>query len=386
MDSIIDNYIKDEISTEEKRDLINWVEESEDNLNYFKKYLVENNAYDLRDFNSESGYQRFVETILVKRKSKHKFVMFYKYAAVFIGLVAVGYLTKINFLDTVNTFPIITDVSNDALKNEGIRIKLADGSIKAITMNKDEIVINSKGDTIATKNKDIIDFTSNAVSDTTGLAYTEISIPNGKTFKIKLADGTMVWLNAGSKLRFPQNFVTTSDKRLVYLEGEAFFDVVKDINKPFIVNTNKVNIQVLGTQFNVSNYDTDSTIETTLVKGAVKVYEVDTPEHQIQLSPSYQASFDKENKSLIKERVDTSIYTSWMKNRLMVNGLTFSKILKKLERSHNVTFINKARNLDEEMFKGEFRNDQNIETILKTISLSTSFTYEINQNIITISK
>ncbi|WP_103071492.1 FecR family protein [Aquimarina sediminis] len=386
MNFLIDKYIKEEISTEERRELKRWVEESEDNLSYFRKYLIENNAYDLKEFDSELGYQRFLKRIEEKRKSKNKFVVFYKYAAMFIGLVAVGYLIRTGFSDTTNTKTTLTNISTDKLNNEKIRIKLADGSIRTFNDGDDEVLTNDKGEIVASKNEETIDFTSDIISETVELVYNEISIPKGKTFKIKLSDGTMVWLNAGSKLRFPENFASASGERVVYLDGEAFFDVTTNKNKPFIVNTNEVNIQVLGTQFNVSNYDTDNAIETTLVEGAVKVYEIDTPEHQLQLTPSYQASFNKVNSSLVKEKVDTSIYTSWMKNKLIVDGLTFSQILKKLERSHDVAFINNAKNLDHEMFKGEFRNDQNIETILKTISLSTPFIYEINQNTITISK
>lgn len=192
-------------------------------------------------------------------------------------------------------------------------------------------------------------------------------------------------MNSGSKLRFPQQFASSATSREVYLEGEAFFDVTKNVQKPFIVNAGNINIQVLGTRFNLSAYDSDDTIAITLVEGAVNVYESETPKNNTRLEPSYQANFSKLTHSLGKLKVDTSIYTAWMRNKLIINDLTFLEILKKLERSHNVTFINKAPELNNTMFHGEFHNEP-IESILNTIALSTPFSYEIKQNTIIIRK
>ena len=203
--------------------------------------------------------------------------------------------------------------------------------------------------------------------------------------RLKLSDGTLVWLNAGSKLRFPQSFVDADKNRMVYLEGEAFFDVAKNRERPFIVNTQEVDVKVLGTKFNISSYDTDDYIATTLVEGSVGVYETRTPENGIYLTPSFQANYDKFGNNFSKTEVDTDIYTAWMQDRLVIDNLKFSEILVRLERRYSVKFVNKAESLNDEIYKGEFVNED-IESVLKTISLSTPFKYEINQNVITITK
>ena len=166
------------------------------------------------------------------------------------------------------------------------------------------------------------------------LVFNEIYVPYGQTFNLTLSDGTKVWLNAGTRLRFPQNLKTSTQNRIVYLDGEAFFDVTKDEKRPFIVNAENLDIEVLGTQFNVSAYKSDGQIATTLVEGAVNVYEDSNPDTKVLLSPSYQAAFVKEKGTLTKEKVDTRIYTGWMENRLIIDNLSFKQIIDKLERTH----------------------------------------------------
>jgi len=175
------------------------------------------------------------------------------------------------------------------------------------------------------------------------------------------------------------------EDRIVYLDGEAFFDVTKNEDKPFIVKTEEIDVKVLGTQFNVSAYHQDEAMTTTLVEGSVNVYQNEGTVSPLLLSPSDQASFKKTDGSFLKAKVDTDIYTSWMQNRLVIDKLSFQQIMTKLERTHNVTIINEVPELNREVFNGEFQNE-NINDILKTISLSKQFTYKINQNVITITK
>jgi len=140
---------------------------------------------------------------------------------------------------------------------------------------------------------------------------------------------------------------------MVYLEGEAYFDVTKDEGRPFIVNAENLDIKVLGTQFNVSAYKSDGKIATTLVEGSVNVYDNSNPDEKILLSPNYQAAFVKKNGTLTKQKVDIRSYTAWMKDRLIIDHLSFEQIIQKLER---------------------------------TIASSTPFTYKIENNVITILK
>ncbi|MEX0314028.1 MAG: FecR family protein [Allomuricauda sp.] len=264
-------------------------------------------------------------------------------------------------------------------------ISLADGTQQIITADGATELVDKDGNTIAKKQAQGLDFSLADNEQSQNLIFNEVYVPYGQTFNLTLSDGTKVWLNAGTRLKFPQNLNATAQNRIVYLDGEAYFDVTRDENRPFIVNAENLDIQVLGTQFNVSAYKSDGNIATTLVEGAVNVYENSNPDAKILLTPSYQAAFSKEQGTLTKRKVDTRIYTSWMENKLIIDNLSFQEILDKLERTHNVSITNNATHLNDEVFKGEFERED-IQTILGTIASSTPFTYKIENNVITISK
>lgn len=383
---LIQKFLKGTISELEKEQLKIWVNTKEENSVFFTSEIKAFSKKTIADFDAEAAFERFYGTIQDKRNKKSISKTVLKYAAVVTVLLTIGFFAKNQLAQTLEANTTVVSQENERKEeNKNITITLSDGSTKSINQNGEEVLKDSEGKIIANKASDILIFNTDSSSNTADLVFNEIFIPKGQTFKIKLADGTLVWLNADSKLRFPQSFGSASETRTVYLTGEAFFEVTKNEKQPFIVNANDVNVKVLGTQFNVSSYETDHAIATTLVEGSVSIFETSAPENKLQLTPSFQANFDKSNGTLSKQKVDTAIYTSWMQNRLYINGLNFLQILKKLERMHNVSFINNAPGLDKEVYQGEFENET-IESILKTIALSTPFTYKIEQNIITINQ
>lgn len=166
---------------------------------------------------------------------------------------------------------------------------------------------------------------------------------SGQDSDFKLPDGTRVWLNGASKLVYKSSFEKI---REVTLEGEAFFDVVEDETKPFVVNTSKVVIKVLGTAFNVKSYQEERSIETTLVRGKVMIEVPDSKKTPIVLAENQQAVYSKESKQLKLSEVQTDAITAWTTGKLIFNNETFSDIKKKLERYYGVYIVlNDERNL-----------------------------------------
>lgn len=168
---------------------------------------------------------------------------------------------------------------------------------------------------------------------------TELRInPRGQKSVMLLEDGTKVWLNADSKLTYPTNFSTHS-VREVYLEGEAFFDVVKNPEKPFIVHTSALDIRVLGTSFNVKSYADDSRIETTLVEGKVEIDKVRDPARagrKVILEPNQKATFSKESDKIKVNDVAAAEVVAWKNDRLVFKAEPFRDVVKQLERWYNV--------------------------------------------------
>ena len=385
MQELIEKYLNRTISNKERKQLKKWVLASNDNLRTFRTEIKNRSKSNLyHQFDDKDAYASFLKSI-EKRKTRKSFSRHYwKYAAVFVGLLSLGLgLTQPWKFSDQNQITSVAGQNSD--QQSQVVITLADGTQQILSQDGKATINNKNGEAIALKNGKALDFSNVSSAEERNPVFNEIYVPHGRTFSLTLSDGTKVWLNAGTSLRFPQHLNTAAKNRIVYLSGEAFFDVTKDENRPFIVNAENIDIKVLGTQFNVSAYKSDEEIATTLVEGSVNVYEKSNPDTKMNLTPNYQAAFAKEHGTFSKHYVDTRVYTGWMQNLLIIDNLRFDQILKKLERLHNVTFINKNTDLRNEVFMGEFKNES-IEHILSTIASSTPFEYTIENNVITISK
>lgn len=163
-------------------------------------------------------------------------------------------------------------------------------------------------------------------------------IPYGSRSTITLSDGSKVWLNAGGRLIYPSRFV--DKKREVYLVGEAFFDIKKNDKMPFVVKSLNVEIEVLGTRFNVSAYPEDNSIQTVLVEGSVNVNLANARrfEKGVTLLPGQMALVNKKSKKTRVYDVDTDYYTLWIDGLFSFTNTDLNRVIKKLERYYNIHF------------------------------------------------
>ncbi len=241
---------------------------------------------------------------------------------------------------------------------------------------------------------------------TVKVSANEIYVPLGSKSHLILTDGTNIWLNSGSRMKYTE--FTNTPAREVFLEGEAFFDVVKNARKPFIVNTSSVRVKVLGTKFNVKSYPTEKTIETTLVTGKVEIEELN-PFHGhnkiIELHPNQKATYIKSSseinveKNLKKqqiqpkqpqsgeliEKVNPVLYTSWKDQKLIFKNERLESLAVKLERWYNVKIVIKDQAINNYRYTGIFEKE-NIEQVMKALKLATPLNYTIDKNNISIYK
>lgn len=209
--------------------------------------------------------------------------------------------------------------------------------------------------------------------------------PLGSKTEVELSDGTKVWLNSGSEVRYPAIF--GPDQRNVYLEGEAYFEVEKNKRAPFCVHTGEIEIEVLGTSFNVKSYPEDDRIETTLIEGAVGISKTGS-EQSVKLKPNEKASLARntgkqDEEFTVTGNVDTELYISWKNGKLVFKKEKLGDLAVKLERWFNVTITISDKKLAEERVTGIFQNE-NIEQVLDALQMSLSFSYEITKNEIVI--
>ncbi|ETN96099.1 FecR family protein [Zhouia amylolytica] len=203
----------------------------------------------------------------------------------------------------------------------------------------------------------------------------------GEKKEIILPDGSKVILNSDSHIRYPDQF--RGDKRLVYLEGEALFDVTHDETKPFIVKTNGIDIKVLGTSFNVKSYEEDENIETTLITGKVEILEEDQ-EESIFLKPSQKATFNKVSTELVVAEVKSDEIIAWQKGVLVFNETPMKQVISDLERKYDVVFEIGSPSLLEYKYTGTF-NNLTIEEVVKLLKYSSPVNYDMKGNQILLS-
>lgn len=216
-------------------------------------------------------------------------------------------------------------------------------------------------------------------TDETQTKIVLVSKKNAKGVKrsITLSDGTFVKLNADSELKFPEKF--SGNTREVYLTGEAFFEVQKDPKKPFIIHSANITTKVLGTVFNIRAYPEDQELEVALVEGKVAINRAsNSVDSTIYLQPRDVMSYNKAQDKITKtSNVDLTKIIAWRSNQLIFEDATFDEIVKKLERWYGVKFTISNNVNTEGGFTGKFE-DESLEMLLKKISHSIEFNYQIN--------
>lgn len=206
------------------------------------------------------------------------------------------------------------------------------------------------------------------------LAFVEKSTGLGQKKKVSLPDGTSVFLNASSTLRIANNF--DGEKREVYLEGEAWFDVKRDPQKPFIVHTGKIATQVLGTHFNVSAYHNDANITVSLVQGKVQVDMNNDPAKRVILDPGKQMTYSKASEQARVTDFVADDITGWKENKLIFNYDSWSEAAKKLSRWYAIPVQLKDSTLLRCKLKGTF-NNLPLAKVLEQIGMVSDITWKM---------
>jgi len=204
--------------------------------------------------------------------------------------------------------------------------------------------------------------------------YNEIFAAFGTRSAIKLSDGSSVWLNSGSKIRYPDRF--TGDDRTVYLEGEAYFEVESNLKKPFIVETSSIIVRSTGTKFNVSGYNTSEKVKVTLVSGKVEVGMIDDKNNynKSQLNVNQHLSFDRTNGTSSIKTVDTYKYISWKDGKLIFRDEPLSNVVKRIGQVFNVDIELRGEEIQNYSYRATFQ-DESLEEILKLLKMSSPIDY-----------
>jgi len=361
---LIYKYLSNEASEQEVQVLFDWIDASEENKKYF---ITLKKTWVLTALSEEIP----VDSIpVISIQPKKRVFQYLKYAAVFVVLCGLG---KVAF-----------DFSQNTKSNSReIVLEWADGRFEIITKsNQGKLVLDQNHNLIAKKFPNHIIYFGKVEDEK--VVFNTLTVPYGKRFKVTLSDGTIVSLNSGTTLRYPEQF-GINGKRNVFLTGEAFFEVAKDKQHPFVVNANQVDIEVLGTKFNISAYPENPSVNSTLVEGSIQMYEAENKANVVLLEPNQMATWNSNSKKITTKEVDPGFYAAWTKGELAFKDTPFSTIAKIIQRTYDVEIINENAVLAKQNFTGTIKiSESSVENILELLKRDTPFHYSIKQNTITI--
>lgn len=206
--------------------------------------------------------------------------------------------------------------------------------------------------------------------------YTETFAPRGQKSQIVLADGTKVWLNSETRIKYPGKF--DKSHREVYLDGEAFFEVTKNVHQPFVVHTSGIDVKVLGTKFNVKAYPDENEIETSLFEGKINLIQKisDMKYLEKEVSPGHSLVFNKKLNNLTESRFPEEEICGWKNNQLIFKDDTFVNLVRKMERWYDVKVIYDEKLFSDRRLTVELYEGERLEKLMEIISLTLSVDYK----------
>lgn len=371
------------ITIEEKKQLDNWLIQNQNKALYKKitnKKNIEDKLAIYNQINTDEIYNRLEKQIL-KEQKKTTIPLFNRtwtrYAVAASILLMVTLAIFVNKEDSQKVPKQIIVENNIKAGTDKAILTLADGS--EITLTKGQ---NYQNQGISSNGEQVV-YGKNVKKDSE-ILYNYLTIPRGGQFSITLSDGTQVWLNSESKLKYPTNFTEGKTREIELVYGEAYFDVSPSTShkgSKFKVFSGNQNIEVLGTEFNVKGYKDEDVIYTTLVEGKVAI---ETNKTKKILHPGQQATYNLTKQTTVINPVDLYNETSWKNGVFSFKDLSLKEIMKVLARWYDMEVIFVHPKLENLQFTGVLDKKQSINEILLIINQTNNINYDINNKTIII--
>lgn len=211
------------------------------------------------------------------------------------------------------------------------------------------------------------------------IVYNKLSVPKGGEYRIELEDGTKVWINSASRLRYPVVF--SGNIREVYLEGEAYFEVQREGDRPFIVHSGEQKVTVLGTSFGISCYASEANDYTTLVSGKVKV-DFERGKQSFVLEPGMQVAYNKESGVAMERKVDVAEFVAWKDGKYIFKQKRLEDILSTLSRWYDFEVFYRNEDVKDVLFSGELRRFDDFSYLLRLIERTSDVKFVIDKKVV----
>lgn len=372
---LIFRYITSSLTDDEHRELMDWVGKSRSNGDVFRR-LTDNERLKM-----ELRRRRVVDIsrpladmqARIDREygSRHRF----RRLAVYSASVAAGVLLAVGVTAYIY-YKVNVHQATDAVAYNVAASSVNHGTTKAVLTLDDGRHVSLGTDSVVN---------AKAVSDVLAVADYEddnasamlcLATPRGGEFKVTLEDGTEVWLNAQSQLRYPETFEGGNERR-VQLEGEAYFKVAKNAEKPFLVESAGQIVRVMGTEFNINSYQDDANVYTTIVNGSIALKPANGNGGELVLTPGHQAVFGKADEHATIHTVDTGVVTSWRSGSFVFENQTLEQIMITLSRWYDFDYEFKNAARKDIVFMGSVPRYGEFSDVLRILEMSGNINFKL---------
>lgn len=377
---LILSYLREDISEEEMSRLRVWLDENERHQRLLEelrdKDVLQREIGEYVSFDTSWRWGQLKEVMEEPvRKGRSLLKVWGAVAAVVVAFVG-GLLY---WQMTGSPQPEVKQVAIARIEQGGMRaVLITETGQQVVLQGLKDTCLNITGtETLNIREDGSLKYSLSALSSMS--EWHTLRIPKGGEYKIVLDDGTEIWLNSASELKYPAHFV--GNERRVQLTGEAYFQVARNEAAPFIVETRDMDVKVLGTSFNVSVYEDEESCHATLVEGRVEVNDKVNGE-KVVLTPGKQALL-RGGEMTVRE-VNTKLYTLWRLDRFTFASEDMEGVIRKLSRWYNVDFFFANSSMKQKRFTGSLPKYADISQVLKMIEMTTDIKFEIKEHTIMI--
>ena len=370
------------ITEEERQELEDWCEEAPRNRKLFEQICQEDlfskERYVYEKINDTKAFSVFEKR--VRKVSSRSIGNWWKYAAVLLfPILVVGSWKLMHETEQVS---IVASSVAPIQPGCSQAVLVLDDGRKVFLKEEEEGVISEDKEITVTGEKDRLVYTSSEGKNVDEIRFNELEVPRGGEYKVRLADGTLVYLNSATRMKYPVKF--DEKERKVYLSGEAYFEVAKDPERPFFVEMEGVEVRVYGTSFNVNTHQ-EGNIQTVLVKGSIGVKVLSSGMESV-IRPGQMAEFKQGNTKVDVKDVNVAVYTDWKDGIFRFENQRLEDILAVLSNWYDMNVFYQTVSVKELHFSGYMERYKDVSVILEAITLSTGVTFSIQGKTIIVSK
>ena len=377
---LLQKYFSGTIMPDEQRLLDSWMKEKEEHKQLFERLRKDTRFAEEYGIFREVDTTRAWETFRVKNGlgRQRRMTTWIKYAAVIALPLLIAGVWLLFPRGGEQSIPVAQNTK--IVKREVSPVLEVVGGGKVILEKEKDKMIEAGRGVDVQQSSGMLVYSDSVVSEYVDTNV--LRIPKGGEFKLQLADGTQVYLNSATDLRYPVAF--TGSERRVYLKGEAYFEVAKDAEHPFIVVTDDVQVRVYGTSFNVNTLGADG-VRTVLVEGKVGIRGQDS-DREFVLKPNELAFYDRNSRDMKIETVDPDLYTLWRKGIFVFERETLENIMNTLSLWYDMEVFFQSESAKQLHFSGHMKRYEQIEDILHAITDATGVVFTINDRTVCVSR